>query len=432
MTIDEAAEYIDSLVRFTEKHSNDHTRECLRLLGNPDLSYPCIHVAGTNGKGSVCAFLAGFFQESGIRTGLFTSPHLVRINERIRVNGEDISDREFLDAFRKVREVSVQMQEKGHGHPSYFEFLYLLAMVHFQEAGVGIAVIETGLGGRLDATNSLLSPLVTVITAIGMDHMQYLGSTIEEIAAEKAGIMKAGAPCVYADDNPKASEVIRNHAEKTGIKAIGLKKDDYEILKRAEGYIDFRTSFRYDGSDTFRIHALAPYQVENASLALLAARTMADTNAWWREALTADVVRAGLLAMKWPGRMEEVEPHIYLDGAHNDNGVLRFAEAVRALEGEKHACLCFAVVNDKDYADMVRDLMTGIHWDEIYVTEIPGARRTDSGRIAAYFREYGADCVIEVQDERQAYEEARRRRGDRDLFVCGSLYLIGAIKELYS
>lgn len=430
MTVKEASAYIEGLVRFTEKHSNAHTRQCLHLLGDPDQSFPCIHVAGTNGKGSVCAFLAGFFEESGVKTGLFTSPHLVHIEERIRINGEDISGEDFLRAFSRVQDISRRMEEMGEGHPSYFEFLYLMAMVHFQEEHVGAAVIETGLGGRLDATNSLISPLVTVITAIGMDHMQYLGNTIEEIAGEKAGIMKPGVPCVYADDDPRASGVILRHAQEMGIDCRGLRKCDYEILGMQDGYIDFRTSFRYDGMDTFRIHALAPYQVENASLAILAVKTIAKQHESWRDILTANAVKQGLYAMYWPGRMEEVLPHVYLDGAHNDNGIRRFAEAVRLMEKDLHACLCFAVVNDKDYTEMIRDLMQGIHWDEIYVTEIPGARKTDSRTIASLFREAGAAHVIEVTDERAACKEALRSRGTRDLFVTGSLYLIGAVKEL--
>lgn len=427
--MDEAVAYIENLVRFTEKHSNEHTRECLLRLGEPDRSFLTIHVAGTNGKGSVCAFLASFLEEDGVRTGLFTSPHLVRIEERIKVDERNIDEEDFLFAFWRVKDVALEMEREGKGHPSYFEFLYLMAMVHFQREHVSVAVIETGLGGRLDATNSLLSPMITVITAIGMDHMQYLGHTIEEIAGEKAGIMKAGVPCVYADDNPAASAVLVQHAHEMGVPITGLHPGDYEILSQGDGCIDFRTSFRYDGSDTFSIHAWAPYQVENASLALLAARTIGEKNHFWRRVLSAETVKKGLLSMEWPGRMEEVEPGVFLDGAHNDNGIVRFAEAVRGIEGERHALLVFAVVNDKDYRDMIRDLLKGIFWDAIYVTEVRGSRKTDRAKIAALFREAGAEGVTEVEDEERAYEMAMADRNGRDLFVCGSLYLIGAIKE---
>ena len=180
------------------KHPPEHTRELLSRLGNPQEGIKIIHVAGTNGKGSVCAYLNAMLLAGGKKTGLFTSPHLVRINERFQINGEDVSDEQFLDAFLKVEKAAKEYEAEGEGHPSYFETLFLMGMLIFKEAGVEYLVMETGLGGRLDATNVVEKPLACIITSISRDHTEYLGDTLEAIAGEKAGIIKAGG----ADHHP--------------------------------------------------------------------------------------------------------------------------------------------------------------------------------------------------------------------------------------
>ncbi len=425
MNYQEACSYIDNIVKFTSKHSNEHTRECLTLLGNPDRNFPSIHIAGTNGKGSTAAFLASVLKESGRKTGLFTSPHLVRINERIRIDGKDIDDESFLHAFEEVRDVSLKMEADGAGHPSYFEFLFLMAAVYFSEQKVDVAVMETGLGGRLDATNAIEHPALTVITSIGMDHMQYLGNTIEEIASEKAGIMKAGSPCVYAADNPKAAAVIEKHAQKLGVQAVPLKEEDYHAIRNQSGKIDFSTVFGYDKLHKFETGQYASYQAENGALAVLALKTLreSDPEAW--KNLTGDAVRKGIRSMVWPGRMEEIRPHVWLDGAHNDNGIRRFLESVKDISGNRPAGLLFAVVNDKDFTDMIRDLVQSVHWSYIIVSEAGGERRTDAVQIAELFRKAGAADVTVIRDPEEALQKAEERRGNAELFVCGSLYLIG-------
>ena len=192
----QAVDYIEQIPKFTEKHPLEHTKEMLRRLGNPQNHFRVIHVAGTNGKGSVCAYLASMLKQGGYRTGLFTSPHLVTINERFQINGEMISDQQFLKTFLHVKEVIDQAVSEGIGHPSYFETLFLMGMEIFREAQVDYLVLETGLGGRLDATNSVEKPLACIITSISLDHMEYLGNTVSEIAGEKAGIIKPGVPVI--------------------------------------------------------------------------------------------------------------------------------------------------------------------------------------------------------------------------------------------
>ena len=213
MTYQEAVDYIEETPKFTKKNSLDHTRAFLKRLGSPEDSMKILHVAGTNGKGSVCSFLASILHAAGKSTGLFTSPHLVDINERFVIDEKQVSDEAFLMAFQKVMDCVNEMKEEGYPHPTYFELLFLIGMVIFREAGVEYLVLETGLGGRLDATNSIAHPLVTVLTSISLDHTEYLGHTVAAIAGEKAGIIKEGVPVVYDASCKEAEEVILARAK---------------------------------------------------------------------------------------------------------------------------------------------------------------------------------------------------------------------------
>ena len=213
MNYEEAVAYIEETPKFTTKNKMEHTKECLKRLGNPQDKFRVIHVAGTNGKGSTCAFLTSILREAGYSCGLFTSPHLVVINERFQINEKNISDEVFLDAFCKVKELADELVKEGNYHPTYFEFLFLMGMVIFADADVDYVVLETGLGGRLDATTAVENPVACVITSISFDHMQYLGNTIEEIAGEKAGIIVPGVPVIYDGNDQKAAEVIRERAQ---------------------------------------------------------------------------------------------------------------------------------------------------------------------------------------------------------------------------
>lgn len=431
MTYEEACAYIEGLVKFTAKHSVDHTRTCLDRLGNPDRGFSSIHIAGTNGKGSVSAFLAAVLKRTGKRTGLFTSPHLIRVNERMRIDGREIPDGDFLAIFEKVRTVSLQMEAEGLGHPSYFEFLFLMAMVWFAKEGVEVAVIETGLGGRLDATNALEKPCLTIITAIGLDHTQYLGTTIREIAGEKAGIIKPYVPCVYLADQKEVTAVIADRAAALKAPAYPLTDQMWQAKRREDGKIDFFTSFRYDGIREYHTSSPAVYQAENGALAVLGLKVLRESDPKNWRVLTGKCLKEGIASMTWRGRMEEIRPHIWLDGAHNDNGIRRFLETAEEITKGRPAGLLFAVVRDKEFSDMIRDLATAISWDYVVVAEVGGQRRTDPEDLAELFHEAGVRRVFAVKDPEEAFEQAVRMQGERDLFVCGSLYLIGKIEGMF-
>lgn len=229
-----------------------------------------IHVAGTNGKGSVCAFLSEMLTLAGKKTALFTSPHLVRINERFQINNVPISDELFLESYQKVQAAIDGMVKDGLPHATYFELLYAVAMVAFQKEKAEYVVLETGLGGRLDATNTIEHPIATVITSISLDHTEILGDTIEKIAGEKAGIIKEGVPVIYDGRNEEAEKVIKKRAKELHAPAFALKEEMYEILGNTDKSIDFCLNCGYYEHAKVTAPYLAPYQVVNSSLALLA------------------------------------------------------------------------------------------------------------------------------------------------------------------
>ena len=213
MKYEEVVRYIEDIPKFTKKHTLLHTREFMKRLGNPCQGRKVLHVAGTNGKGSVCAYMQAILLFEGKRVGFFTSPHLVKLNERIRINGKDIDDDTYCLIFEKVQQVAEELEKEGLEHPSYFEFLYGMGMLAFEESDAEYIVLETGLGGRLDATNSFEHPFLSVITSIGLDHTEILGDTIEKIAGEKAGIIKKGVPVFFDGSDERSSRVIEETAE---------------------------------------------------------------------------------------------------------------------------------------------------------------------------------------------------------------------------
>ena len=229
MTYKQAEEYILSIPKFSSKNSMEDTKDFLRFLGNPDRELQIIHVAGTNGKGSVCAFLTSILCHAGYHVGTFISPHLVTMRERFLVDREMVSEEEFLEAFLQIKTALEAYADGDSYHPSFFEYLFFMSMLIFRKKQVDYVVLETGLGGRLDATNSVEKKLATVITSIGYDHMEYLGDTLTAIAGEKAGIMRPGTPVIFSDKNPQVTEAILQAAKTVEALPIGVKKQYYSL-----------------------------------------------------------------------------------------------------------------------------------------------------------------------------------------------------------
>ena len=422
MTYEEAVTYILDIPKFTRKNDAVHTKTLLRLLGDPQEAVKVIHVAGTNGKGSVCAYLDAMLRSEGKRTGLFTSPHLVKMNERIVIDGRSISDDAFAFIFEKTLSCVRRMEEAGLPHPTFFEFLFAMAAAAFAEAGVEYAVLETGMGGRLDATNTVERPLASVITSIGMDHMEYLGHTPEQIAGEKAGIIKPGVPVLFAETSPDSDGVIERTAEKRGSLCKKIGKDAYEILGIEDKHIAFSCSNAYYGNTTWKLNNIGAYQPGNAVLAMEVMRYLfgeAGHPQRWRQVLAE---------LKWAGRMEEILPGVYIDGAHNISAVEAFAESVP--QNEKGNIILFSAVRDKEYEAMIECLCRRVQADFYVVTLISDRRAAEAGTLGKLFEKYTDRPVVVIESAEEALRYVLSHRGGRTVYCLGSLYLTGMIKSL--
>ena len=320
MNYEEACNYISDIPKFAPKTGLDNTRALLAALGNPQKNYRAVHIAGTNGKGSVAKMTALMLERAGYRVGLFISPHLVRMNERISVNGEDISDEEFTRTFEEIKTtvddlLAGSAEDGSFAHPAYFEFLFAMAAKVFAEKECDFVVWETGLGGRLDATNTV-RPDISIITSIGMDHMQYLGNTIAEIAGEKAGIIKEGVPVVYNTGEAEADAVIEKCAGEKGSVAVNVNETvlPVELMQII---------------DSFAEKQKALYQHDNAYTAAVA---LTELFASLGRDDAGKCIKEGLDAFAWPGRMEEIAPGLIIDGAHNEDAAKRFGESAENLK----------------------------------------------------------------------------------------------------
>lgn len=427
MNYKEAEKYILEIPKFTSKNPLEHTKELLARLGNPQKEKKVIHVAGTNGKGSVCAYLQSLLLSEGKSVGLFTSPHIVSMNDRIRINGREVSDEEFLDAFDSVYEAVMDMKGDGKKHATFFEFLFAMAMKTFEKKNVEYVILETGLGGRLDATNTVEKPVMTVITSLSLDHTAILGDTLDKIAAEKAGIIKAGVPIIV--DGTSAQEalgVIRKKAEEMEAPCREISKCAYKIIETGERHIAFSMSNAYYEDVVWRLSNPAPYQVMNATLALEAFVWMMQPKEKhiknWQQALER---------VHWEGRMEEVKQGIIVDGSHNPGAIEGFVESVCAgKNAKKRKVFLFSAVKDKNYEEMIRILCKKLPAEAYVVTTIEDERCVLAEELKAVFEKYTDKEVVAENDLDKALKAAQERRGEDGVIYClGSLYLVGMIKK---
>ena len=420
-TYEEAVNYLLEMPKFTSKTTKENLLSLLERLGNPHKKHPAIHVVGTNGKGSTCAYMCQILLEEGFHVGLFTSPHLVHLEERFQIDGNMVQKEVFVHCFCQYKKAQDEHIKDGNPHVSFFEAIFIIGALIFQQASLDYVIYETGLGGRLDATN-VLEPEVTVITSIGFDHMQILGNTIEEIAKEKAGIIKENVPVIYLS-NTGGTEVIHRKAVEMSSKEIKFSKESIKIQEKHKKYIDFCFNNSYIRYDSLRLPTCAEYQVENAALAILAIHELIPT-------VSEHAIRNGLYEMKWPCRMEEVLPGIYIDGAHNESAIKRFIDIIREEKREK--ALLFAVVKDKDYKKMIELLLEEAFFTNIFITSVGGTRGANSDQIRQEFVKEGQANVIVLEDSRSAFQVARewQREKDRLLYCIGSLYLAGELYEM--
>ena len=426
---EETVKELLELPKFTSKNTLDHTREFLRRLGNPQNRFQIIHVAGSNGKGSVCAFLASVLKAAGKKTGLFTSPHLVEIEERFQIDGTPCRKQEIVQAAEQAEAAASMMVQEGLPHPTFFEYVFAVGMVIFAEHEIEYAVLETGMGGRLDATNIVAHPLLTVITSISLEHTEILGDTLEKIAAEKAGILKPGVPVVYDASVPKAVSVIEKRADFLHCPRHPVRPEKIKILLNTGKKIDFSYDSGYDVTE-LRIPFVAPYQAQNAAVALQSLKCIAK-----QEGISDKDIRCGFAQVRWKGRMEQARPEVYFDGAHNSDGIERFLDAAEQITN-RPGILLFSMVKEKNYAYAAERLLARGDWEEIILTKVAGARGIDSEELRELFeqavKKHGQTVIITtIEEVDRAYQYALSvKKPGQVLFCAGSLYLIGELERI--
>lgn len=426
MNYEEAVAYINDTPRFTTKNTLENTKAVLEYMGHPERRMKLIHVAGSNGKGSVCAYLSSVLTTAGRQVGLFTSPHLVDINERFQLNQQPVSDAVFLEAFERIMDaVRTLLKERpeSFAHPTFFELLFLMGIDIFEKGGVEYVILETGLGGRFDATNVIERPLVSIITSISLEHTEYLGDTYEQIASEKAGIIKEGCPVVYDGSRRDVAEVIRAKAAEMHAEAWEIRPDMYKILMNTQKTIDFSMDTGYYLPMNVSISSVAEYQIMNAMEAVTAAHVL-------NIGLTEEDIRRGMEQMQWQGRMETVLPGVILDGAHNEAGVAEFVKTAGKFQKDTKVTMLFSCVKEKNYEGMIRTICENISFESAVITQIESDRSVPAEELAEIFRRYTKQRVLEIVSIPEAFETALRMRGDGILFCAGSLYLAGSIKSL--
>lgn len=416
----QALRFLDGLGPSAIRLGLDRIREALAALGDPQLAYGALHVAGTNGKGSTCAFLDAILRAQGYRVGLYTSPHLERVNERIRVQGQEISDGALA---RRLVELLERLPHLEDVPPplTYFEVGTLAALWHFAREEVDHAVLETGLGGRLDATTAC-APSVTAITSLSLDHQELLGDTLEQIAREKAGIFKRGVPAVSCAQPPEAQRALVAAAADAGA-PLWLEGRDFSLEDGA-----YRgPTWRLDG---LRFGLEGAHQRQNAAVALAALEASGAL-------VTERAIRDGLLGARWPGRLERLllpaaqgsASEVLLDGAHNPGGVAALAralDALRAAEPARPVQLVFGVLADKAWEQMLPSLCRRA--DGVHLTPVHSPRSLDPSGCAPLARQHCAQVQVHP-GPLEALAAARAAAGPGGLVVvAGSLVLVGAVR----
>jgi dihydrofolate synthase/folylpolyglutamate synthase len=428
MTSLQCRTYLERLQRFGIKLGLENIRTVLASFGDPHYKFPSILVAGTNGKGSVCAMMARILVEHKLRVGLYTSPHLVKVEERIRIGEKLIPQKEFCSLLSLIRGKIEDLLGKGslECHPTYFEVLTILALLYFAEQKVNMAVLEVGMGGRFDATN-VVTPLVSVITTVSKDHQEYLGTKIGQIAFEKAGIIKPGVPVVCGIERGEAYRVIRKRARELGAPFLGVFDEPgcFEAKKLKDRY---RFSYRIGGK-TYRFspRLRGAHQGRNAAVAIAAASVLSKC---WRT-LEKRKIMLGIENADWEGRLEVVcrKPDVILDGAHNEGGARTLKAYIRDFVSPP-VVLVFGMMKDKNI-ERVADLLFPAA-RRVILTSIPYSRAASPAEIWLKARKFRRKIVLE-HSLKKALDMARAEAGlQGTVIISGSLFLVGESKKALS
>ncbi len=413
---EEALNYLYSLGLDRVKPGLERIKALFSILGNPQKKLKAIHIGGTNGKGSTAAIAASILQSHGYRVGLYTSPHLVRVTERIKIDGREIPIEELSRLIIEIKEISASLPDK----PSFFEVLTACAFLYFAEASPDFVVVEVGMGGRWDATNTL-SPIVSVITNISKEHTQYLGKTIAAIASEKAGIVKTDVPLVTGAKG-KALEVIKRVARENST-PIYIMNGDFSVTENSIN------NFNYIGIESkfanLKLNLLGKFQFQNAAFAIAALEILSR---FYEIKIEENNIRVGLSSVNWEGRIEIIRnnPPFILDGAHNPNAAKALVKTIAELYPKKLFLFVLGMLLDKDHKGFIKEIAN--IGDRIIITEVPSERTISVDYLANIARRYFQEVRV-IKDPKKALEEAKEM--GVPTCVTGSLHLVGACKGFY-
>ena len=411
MTYESALEYIHGVSNFFCKPGLDRITELCSALGNPQDSLKFIHITGTNGKGSTCAMLDSVLRAAGYKVGLYTSPYVKVFNERIRVNGESISNDALARITEKVKSVAENMTDS----PTEFELITAIAFEFFKEEKCQVVILEVGMGGRLDATNIISSPLLSIITGIAIDHTAFLGDTIEKIADEKAGIIKDNSVALWGGDNFEAEAVIEAECKK---KQSLLCRADYSKLRITSHDLS-GTVFDYRSRQNVKISLLGSYQPRNAAIVLDALDNLSGIGL----RVSEDEIRRGLACTKWPARFEIIgnDPTVIFDGAHNPQGIAAAVESIKQYFGDQKVIIVSGVLRDKDYRTIAASLSEVAA--QVFTITPDNPRGLSAEEYADVIKDCGASASpCSSISEAIALGKSEARNKGTALFCLGSLY----------
>ena len=404
--MNEIEEWLNSRIGLNFRSGLGRMQQAVALLGNPERSYPTIHVTGTNGKGSTIAFMRRLFAEHGRKTGSFTSPHMISIHDRICINGQPIASADFIRLGQQVQKMEQELL-KSHDQLSYFEILTLIAFLYFKEQAVDLALIEVGIGGLLDTTNVIRGD-IAVISSVGLDHQETLGRSLTAITEQKAGIFKSGRPAVIGPLPEEARLVCEQRAQELGIELYQYGRD-FSLTNQSFSNSTMTLS-------NLELGLKGGYQEENAALALQAFLLFMQQQGW---EIDSARIRTALQETRWAGRLEEAGPGIYLDGAHNLPALERLVEFIQS-QNDKECLLLFGALKRKDYSAMLAYLREALPDVQLTVTTFSDGDSLGQAE---------AEGFLYIEDYRQLIQNFQKRKNTNQLlFITGSLYFIAEVR----
>lgn len=427
MNYNEAMNYLENTAKFGMKFGLERTERILEILGNPHKNIKAIHIAGTNGKGSTTAMLNQILIEAGYKVGMYTSPYIEEFEERIQISNSYIKKEEFAEAITELSIVIDKVIKEGYGEPTYFEIVTTVAFLYFYKKNVDFAVIEVGLGGRLDSTN-VLSPILTLITSISYDHMDILGDTLEKIAYEKAGIIKENTPLILYPQFEESERVIENRCKELNAPLIKINKDSARFIKVIEGE-EIRQIISIKSVDEnydIELNLLGKHQLLNCSLCIQAIEALKKQGV----NIEKQHILEGLKKVKWPGRLERMkrEPLVVIDGAHNIDGIKKLKESVETYFKYNNIILILGILKDKEVENMVETIAP---LAKHIITVTPHSDRAKlSLELKEIVEKYNKNCSYEEEYE-NGYKKALELASNDDLIlISGSLYMIGDMRKI--